>query len=72
MKLNQTSHTKITKNDSIRYISQKKKAKESVFPLINEKREMARTYIVKADICSNFFASIFTGSMACFPCSSYP
>lgn len=63
---------KITKNDSIRYISQKKKAKESVFPLINEKREMTRTYMVKADIRSNFFASIFTGSLACFPCPSYP
>ena len=54
------------------YIGQKRKVKESVPPLINEKRSGdERTDMEKDEVANNFFASVFTASqvshVSCFP-----
>ena len=46
---------RITRRDSIgRYIAQKRKAKESVPPLMDEKGELVMTGTEKDEVCSNF------------------
>ena len=44
-----------------RYVGQKRHAKESVLPLINEKGELAKIDIEEAEVPSEFFVSVFTG-----------
>ena len=54
-----------------RYIAQKRKAKKSVPPLMDEKGELVKTDTEKAEVLNNFCASTFTASQAshvsCFP-----
>ncbi|KFZ45983.1 hypothetical protein N321_04792, partial [Antrostomus carolinensis] len=50
--------------DFFRYIGQKRQAKESVPPLINEEGELASADLQEADILKKFFASVFAGSQA--------
>jgi len=45
-----------------RYVGQKRQAKESIPPLINEKGELATTSMEEAEVLNEFFASVFTGS----------
>jgi len=45
-----------------RHTGQKRQAKESVHPLINEMGELASTDMEKADVLKEFFPSVFTGS----------
>jgi len=52
------------KNRFYRYINQKKQAKERVFPLINEKGELASTKMEKAEALNILLASVFTGTCA--------
>jgi len=44
------------------YTGQKRQAKESVSPLLNEKGELAATDMEKDEVLNEFFASVFTGS----------
>ena len=39
-----------------------RQALESILPLINEKGELATTDMEKAEVLSEFFASVFSGS----------
>ena len=55
---------KTTRKGFYRYISQKRKTKEIIPPLVNEKGELATTDMEKAEVLSEFFASVFTGSQA--------
>ena len=50
------------KKEFFRYIGQKRWAIEDVPPLINEREELATTDMGKAEVLSEFFASVFTGS----------
>ena len=45
-----------------RCIGQKRQAKESIPPLLNEKGKLAITDMEKAEVLNEFFASVFTGS----------
>ena len=45
-----------------RYIGQKRQAKESISPLLNEEGERATTEMEKAEVLSEVSASVFTGS----------
>ena len=45
-----------------RYVAQKRKAKESVPPLMDEKGELIMTDMEKAEGLNNIFASVFPAS----------
>jgi len=45
-----------------RCIGQKRQAKESIPPLLNEKGKLATTDMEKAEVLSELFTSVFTGS----------
>lgn len=45
-----------------RYIDQKRQARESIPPLINEEGELATADMEKAEVINEFFASVFIGS----------
>lgn len=62
MQLNLVRGVKINKKGFHRYIGQKRWAKKSLPPLINEKREVGSTDMEKAELLSGFFALIFTGN----------
>jgi len=53
---------KNNKKGFYRYIWQKRQAKDGVPPLINEKGELAIAYMGKAEVLTELFASVFTGS----------
>jgi len=50
------------KKDFCRYPGQKRQAKESIPPLLNEKGKLAITDMEKAEVLSELFTSVFTGS----------
>lgn len=50
------------KKEFFRYIGQKRWTIEDVPPLINEREELATTDMGKAEVLSEFFASVSTGS----------
>lgn len=52
---------KNNKNEFYWYIDQKRKAKENVPLLINEKGELAATDMEKAEVLNSFFPLVFTG-----------
>lgn len=64
MEHNLSKDVKNNKNGFFWYPGQKRQAKESVLPLINEKGELASTYTEKTEVFNEFFASVFTGSQA--------
>ena len=47
-----------------RYIAQKKKAKDIVTPVMNEKGELVMTDMEKAEGLNKFFSSVFPASQA--------
>lgn len=47
-----------------KYKGQKRKAKESVLPLIYKDGELVTTDMEKAEVISEFFPSVFIGSQA--------
>ena len=44
-----------------KYIGQKRQAKDSIPPLINEKGKLASTDMGKAEVLNKFIVSVFTG-----------
>lgn len=61
MELNLAWDVKNNRKGFSRNTSQKRWAKESVPPLLNENGELASTNMGKAELIYEFFASIFTG-----------
>lgn len=60
MELNLVKDVKNNKKGSFRYIAQKRQAKESILPLINEKGKLAFSDVEKAEVLKEFFALVFT------------
>lgn len=58
MELNLMKKVKNNKKGFYRYIGQKRQVKENVPPLINEKGELTATHMEKADVLTEFFASV--------------
>ena len=71
MELSLAGDAKNNRKGSFGYIAQKRKAKESVPLLMEEKGELVMTDMMKAEVLSNFFALVFTSGQAsevfCFP-----
>ena len=70
MELSLARDAKSNRKRFYRYMAQKRKAKESVPPLMDEKGELVMTDMEKAEGLNNIF-SVFTASQAshvsCFP-----
>ena len=64
MELSLARDAKNNRKRFYRYIAQKRKAKESVLPLMDEKGELVMTDMGKAEVLNNVFASVFTASKA--------
>lgn len=64
MELSLARDVNINKKGLYRYTGEKRQAKVSTSPLINEKGEMATTKMENAEVLNKFFASDFTGSQA--------
>jgi len=64
MELNLIRDVKNTSKGFYRYTGQKRKAKEIVPPLRNEKLKMVTTDMERVEVLNNFFASVFTGCQA--------
>jgi len=55
------------KNTSFyRYVSQKRKVKESVLSLVNTTGKLVTTEEEKAEVLDNIFASVFTGNFSSY------
>ncbi|KFQ71317.1 hypothetical protein N335_05210, partial [Phaethon lepturus] len=63
LELNFTRGTK-NKKDFYRYVSQKRKGKESVAPLMSKTGKLVTTDEEKAEVLNDFFASVFTGNVS--------
>jgi len=61
LELNLASDTKNNKKDFYRYVSQKRKIKESVTPM-RKNGNLLSTDEERAEVLHNFFASVFTGN----------
>ena len=70
MELNLAKNVKNNKKTFFRYIGQKRQAKESVPPLINEKGELASD-MKKAEVLNEIFCLGLHGQL-CFPFLSCP
>jgi len=64
MELNLARDAKNNKKGFYRCVSQKRKVKESVSPLISKTGKVVTTDKEKAGVLNNFFASVFTGSLS--------
>jgi len=64
LELNLARDTKNNKKGFYRYVSQKRKVKESVPALMNKNDNLVSTDEEKAEVLSNFFASVFSGNLS--------
>jgi len=64
MELSLSGDEKHNRKRSYRYLAQKRKAKESVPHLMDEKGELVMADMQKADGLNNFFSSVFPASQA--------
>jgi len=64
LKLNLARDAKNNKKGFYRYVSQKRKVKESVPLLMSKTGKLVSTEEEKAEVLNNFFVSVFTGSLS--------
>ncbi|KFQ67578.1 hypothetical protein N335_10393, partial [Phaethon lepturus] len=64
LELNLTRDAKNKKKGFCRYVSQKRKVKESVTPLMSKTGKLVTTNEEKAKVLNDFFASVFTGNLS--------
>ncbi|PKU31777.1 hypothetical protein llap_17920 [Limosa lapponica baueri] len=64
LELNLARDAKNNKKGIYRYVSQKRKVKESVPTLMNMTSKLVTTDEEKAEVLNNFFASVFTGNVS--------
>ncbi|KAK4809167.1 hypothetical protein QYF61_006425 [Mycteria americana] len=67
LELNLARDANNNKKGFYRYINQKRKAKESVPPLLNKNGDLASTDEEKAEVLNDFFASVFSGNRSPHP-----
>ncbi|KAK4829113.1 hypothetical protein QYF61_002151 [Mycteria americana] len=67
LEMNLARDAKNNKKGFYRYVSQKRKVKENVPPLMNKNGDLVSTDEEKAEVLNNFFASVFSGN-----CSPHP
>ena len=71
MELNLARDVKDNKKGFYRYIGRRRRAKESVPPLLKGTGELASSVIEKAEVLSECFASVFMGGQASHVCQDY-
>ncbi|KFM05399.1 hypothetical protein AS27_15836, partial [Aptenodytes forsteri] len=64
MELNLARDAKNNKKGFYRYVSQKRKVKESILPLMSKTGKLVTTDEEKAEVLNNVFASVFTGNLS--------
>ncbi|CAM4662215.1 unnamed protein product [Lepidochelys kempii] len=64
LELQQAKNVKSNKNGFFRCVGNKKKAKESVGPLLNEGGNLVTEDVEKANVLNAFFASVFTNKVS--------
>ncbi|PKU39791.1 rna-directed dna polymerase from mobile element jockey-like [Limosa lapponica baueri] len=64
LELNLARDAKNNKKGFYRYVIQKRKVKESVYPLMNPTDKLVTTDEEKAEVSNNTFASVFTGNLS--------
>jgi len=64
MELNLARDAKSNKKGFSRYVSQKRKVKESVTPMMSKTGKLITTDEEKAEILNKIFASFFTGNLS--------
>jgi len=62
MELNSARNVENNKREIYRHTGQKRQAKESVPPLLNEREKLATVVMEEAEVLGVFFASVITGS----------
>jgi len=64
LELNLERDAKNNKKGFYRYVSQKRKVKESMFPLMSKTGKLVTTDEYKAEVLKNIFASVCTGNLS--------
>ncbi|KFQ63779.1 hypothetical protein N334_06073, partial [Pelecanus crispus] len=67
LELNLARDVKNNRKGFYRYVSQKRKAKESIPPLMNKNANLVSTDKEKAEVLNNLFALVFTGNLSPHP-----
>ncbi|KFZ50921.1 hypothetical protein N321_00760, partial [Antrostomus carolinensis] len=64
LELNLARDARKNKKGFYSYVNQKRKAKESISPLMSNNSDLVTTDEEKAEVLNNFFASVFTGNLS--------
>jgi len=67
LELSLARHAKNNQKGFCRYVSQKRKVKESICAPMNKNGDLVSTDEEKAEVLNNLFASVFTGNLSPHP-----